>query len=74
MSLFCSALPRTLDLCSFASTNKNLRFVDTEKWRKETDLDNTIATWDYPEKADIQQYYQQFYHKTDNVGLCLAPT
>lgn len=43
------------------------RFVDTEKWRKETDLDNTIATWDYPEKPEIQKYYRQFYHKTDNV-------
>ncbi|KAH8707460.1 hypothetical protein MY5147_005342 [Beauveria neobassiana] len=43
-------------------------FVETEKWRKETDLDNTIATWDYPEKTEIQKYYRQFYHKTDKDG------
>lgn len=50
------------------------RFVDTEKWRKETDLDNSIATWDYPEKAEISKYYKQFYHKTDNVRAKLTHT
>lgn len=43
------------------------RFLDTEKWRKETKLDETVPTWDYPEKAEISKYYTQFYHKTDKV-------
>lgn len=43
------------------------RFVDTENWRKETKLDETVPTWDYPEKAEIDKYYKQFYHKTDKV-------
>ena len=43
------------------------RFVDCEKWREETKLDELVPTWDYPEKAEIQKYYKQFYHKTDKV-------
>jgi hypothetical protein len=44
------------------------RFVDTEKWRKEIKLDETVPLWDYPEKADVGKYYKQFYHKTDKVN------
>ncbi|KZZ92417.1 Sec14 cytosolic factor [Moelleriella libera RCEF 2490] len=43
-------------------------FVDTEKWRKETNLDATVPIWDYPEKPEISKYYLQFYHKTDKDG------
>ncbi|KAI6365699.1 cytosolic factor, phosphatidylinositol/phosphatidylcholine transfer protein [Pyricularia grisea] len=43
-------------------------FVDCEKWRKETKLDEILPTWDYPEKAEIFKYYPQYYHKTDKDG------
>jgi hypothetical protein len=43
------------------------RFVDAEKWRKETKLDELLPTWDYPEKEQIFQYYPQYYHGTDKV-------
>ncbi|KAF8866124.1 Sec14 cytosolic factor [Acephala macrosclerotiorum] len=43
-------------------------FVDSEKWRKEIDLDNLVRTWQYPEKAQVAQYYPQYYHKTDKDG------
>ncbi|PNP81535.1 hypothetical protein FNYG_05049 [Fusarium nygamai] len=43
-------------------------FLDTEKWRKEVKLDETVPIWDYPEKAEIGKYYTQFYHKTDKDG------
>lgn len=43
------------------------RFVETEKWRKETKLDETVPVWDYPEKDEISKYYTQYYHKTDKV-------
>lgn len=43
------------------------RFLDTEKWRAETKLDEILPTWDYPEKPEISKYYKQFYHKIDNV-------
>ncbi|KYK57200.1 Sec14 cytosolic factor [Drechmeria coniospora] len=43
-------------------------FVDTEKWRKETKLDELVPTWDYPERPEVAKYYKQFYHKTDKDG------
>ncbi|RYP36413.1 hypothetical protein DL767_003376 [Monosporascus sp. MG133] len=43
-------------------------FVNCEKWRKETKLDELLPTWDYPEKPEVAKYYKQFYHKTDKDG------
>jgi hypothetical protein len=43
-------------------------FVDTEKWRKETKLDEILPTWEYPERDQVAEYYTQFYHKTDKSG------
>ncbi|KAK1753093.1 CRAL-TRIO domain-containing protein [Echria macrotheca] len=43
-------------------------FVDCEKWRKDTGLDEAVPTWEYPEKAKIFEYYPQYYHKTDKDG------
>jgi hypothetical protein len=45
------------------------RFVDTEKWRKEIDLDNLVSDWEYPEKQQLAEFYKQYYHKTDKVRL-----
>lgn len=42
-------------------------FVDTEKWREETHLDEILPNWDYPEKEQMFKYYPQYYHKTDKV-------
>ena len=52
------------------------RFVDTEKWRAETKLDDLVATWEFPEKAAMFKYYPQYYHKTDKVrtGAFSQPT
>ncbi|KAK4224566.1 putative sec14 cytosolic factor protein [Podospora fimiseda] len=43
-------------------------FVECEKWRKETNLDDTVPSWEYPEKEEIFKYYPQYYHKTDKDG------
>ncbi|WYZ34114.1 hypothetical protein EsH8_I_000390 [Colletotrichum jinshuiense] len=43
-------------------------FVDFETWRKTTKLDETIPTWDYPEKEEVFKFYPQYYHKTDKDG------
>ncbi|KAK4445021.1 CRAL-TRIO domain-containing protein [Podospora aff. communis PSN243] len=43
-------------------------FVDCEKWRKETNLDDTVPTWEYPEKEQMFKFYPQYYHKTDKDG------
>lgn len=43
------------------------RFIDCEKWRKETNLDELVKTFDYVEKPQVFAYYPQYYHKTDKV-------
>ena len=43
------------------------RFVDCEKWRRETRLDELVPIWHYPEKPEVAKYYKQFYHKIDKV-------
>lgn len=48
------------------------RFIDTEKWRKDIKLDETVPNWDYPEKAEVFKYYPQYYHKTDKVWIAHA--
>ncbi|RDA91864.1 hypothetical protein CP533_3682 [Ophiocordyceps camponoti-saundersi (nom. inval.)] len=47
-------------------------FVDCEKWRKDTKLDDDVPNWTYPEKKDVAKYYKQFYHKTDKVSCSAA--
>ncbi|AEO67993.1 27d20494-096a-41b7-aaae-efb0c9e920f8 [Thermothielavioides terrestris] len=43
-------------------------FIDCEKWRQETKLDDTVPSWEYPEKEEMFKYYPQYYHKTDKDG------
>jgi len=48
------------------------RFVDSEKWRKEINLDDLVQNFDYKEKKEVFEYYPQYYHKTDKVNPLLA--
>ncbi|KAL2854346.1 CRAL-TRIO domain-containing protein [Aspergillus pseudoustus] len=43
-------------------------FIASEKWRKEFGTDDLAATFEYPEKPAIFNYYPQYYHKTDKDG------
>ncbi|KAK4642478.1 cytosolic factor, phosphatidylinositol/phosphatidylcholine transfer protein [Podospora bellae-mahoneyi] len=43
-------------------------FIECEKWRQETNLDDVVPNWDYPEKEEVFKYYPQYYHKTDKDG------
>lgn len=47
--------------------------MDSEKWRKEFGLDELVRNFDYPEKAQVFEYYPQYYHKTDIVRLPKHP-
>ena len=40
----------------------------SEAWRKEVNLDDIVATWEYPEREQMFKFYPQYYHKTDKVG------
>ena len=49
-----------------------LRFLDNEKWRKEFGADHLVRTFEYVEKPKVSEYYPQYYHKTDKVGLSIS--
>lgn len=44
-----------------------IMFTDSEKWRKEFNVDELYRTFDYKEKEEVDKVYPQFYHKTDKV-------
>ncbi|UZJ51651.1 hypothetical protein CBS101457_000971 [Exobasidium rhododendri] len=43
-------------------------FEASEKWRKEFKVDDLYDNFEYPEKEEVNKWYPQFYHKTDNDG------
>ncbi|PHH52782.1 Sec14 cytosolic factor [Ceratocystis fimbriata CBS 114723] len=43
-------------------------FVECEEWRKNTDLDKILPTWDFAERAEVAKFYPQYYHKIDKDG------
>lgn len=52
-------------VCGYLSLGS--RFIDCEKWRQDTNLDELLPNWEYPEKEEVFKYYPQYYHKTDKV-------
>jgi hypothetical protein len=42
-------------------------FIDRENWRKEFGVEELKRTFQFDEKEQVNQYYPQYYHKTDKV-------
>ncbi|CAA7268985.1 unnamed protein product [Cyclocybe aegerita] len=42
--------------------------LNAEKWRKDFGVDDIVANFDFKEKAEVDKYYPQYYHKTDKDG------
>lgn len=46
--------------------------MESEKWRSTyagVGVEELVRTFDYQEKAQVFEYYPQYYHKTDKVRL-----
>lgn len=43
-------------------------FEASEKWRKDFKVDDLYDNFEYPEKEEVDKWYPQYYHKTDNVS------
>jgi len=39
-----------------------------EKWRKEFGVEDIVKNFDFKEKAEVNKYYPQYYHKMDKDG------
>lgn len=39
-----------------------------EKWRKDFGVDEIVKDYQFPEKEEVNNYYPQYYHKTDKEG------
>jgi len=42
--------------------------LSAEQWRKDFGVDDIMKNFDFNEKAEVDKYYPQFYHKTDKEG------
>lgn len=42
--------------------------LSAENWRKEFGVEEIMTNFDFKEKAEVDKYYPQFYHKTDKDG------
>ncbi|KIW89404.1 uncharacterized protein Z519_10258 [Cladophialophora bantiana CBS 173.52] len=61
-------LLRFLRARKFNVEHSKAMFVKNEEWRKEFGTDELVRTFDYKERAQMFQYYPQYYHKTDKDG------
>ncbi|CAK5263809.1 unnamed protein product, partial [Mycena citricolor] len=63
-----SELCRFLRARQFNVAKTKEMFISCEKWRKEFGVDDLVANFEYPELAEVDKYYPQYYHKTDIDG------
>ncbi|RXW19321.1 hypothetical protein EST38_g6549 [Candolleomyces aberdarensis] len=42
--------------------------LNAEQWRKDFGVEDIVNNFDFKEKAEVDKYYPQFYHKTDKDG------
>lgn len=61
-------------LCRFLRARKwdmgatETMFTEAETWRKEYKVEELYNSFEYPEKAEVNKLYPQFYHKVDREG------
>lgn len=49
-------------------------FEASEKWRVDFKVDELYDNFEYPEKEEVDKWYPQYYHKTDNVSRRKRPS
>ncbi|KAF8580799.1 hypothetical protein K439DRAFT_1619541 [Ramaria rubella] len=63
-----ATLLRFLRARKFDLEKAKAMIVNAEEWRKSFGVDDLVKTFDFKEKAEVDKYYPQYYHKTDKLG------
>jgi hypothetical protein len=61
-------LLRFLRARKFDMAKTELMFMDAEKWREESKVNELVASFAFPEKEAVFAIHPQYYHKTDKAG------
>jgi len=62
------ALLRFLRARKFDVAKAKEMLLDAEQWRIDFKVDDLVQNFEFKEKAEVNKYYPQFYHKTDRDG------
>ncbi|EPQ59758.1 hypothetical protein GLOTRDRAFT_34584 [Gloeophyllum trabeum ATCC 11539] len=63
-----ATLLRFLRARRFDVAKAKAMILAAEQWRKEFGVDDLVKNFDFKEKAEVDKYYPQYYHKTDKEG------
>jgi hypothetical protein len=63
------ALYRFLRARKFDVLKAKEMLLAVEQWRIDFQVEDIVQNFDFKEKAEVNKYYPQFYHKTDKVGI-----
>ncbi|CCM03233.1 uncharacterized protein FIBRA_05358 [Fibroporia radiculosa] len=61
-------LLRFLRARKFDVAKAKAMIVSFEQWRKDFGVDDLVKNFDFKEKAEVDKYYPQYYHKIDKDG------
>ncbi|KIM79486.1 hypothetical protein PILCRDRAFT_823390 [Piloderma croceum F 1598] len=63
-----ATLLRFLRARKFDLAKAKIMLISAEQWRKDEKVDEIAKGFDFPEKAAIDEFYPQYYHKCDKDG------
>jgi len=63
-----AALLRFLRARKFDLEKAKAMLISCEQWRKDFKVDEIVGSFDFAEKAEVDRYYPQYYHKMDKDG------
>ncbi|KAF9563378.1 hypothetical protein CPC08DRAFT_632804 [Agrocybe pediades] len=63
-----ASLLRFLRARKFDLVKTKEMLLAAEKWRVDFGVDEIVKNFDFKEKAEVDKYYPQYYHKTDKDG------
>jgi hypothetical protein len=63
-----AALLKFLRARKFDVAKAKEMLLSAEQWRKDFGVEDIMANFDFKEKAEVDKYYPQYYHKTDKEG------